>query len=360
MAHIDYNNLQLNNAWNVNNVNEVENQNQQLQPIEETYQELKNLWDNLPPEDKAVLANNVQGRFEGALRNLRDAIDALQRAIQDGQPQAIIDQKQREAEATKQAAMTVFNGDAQTVGLEKCIEVGHFLAEVPYDELKDLWDQTPQAVKDALGDNFQTFVNGKLNDLQKAIQALEAAIERGASPDEITLLKDEIENLQQQLEGILTNGDDSIDLSARYALLEEIIKNPGDYEADDYKSLINQLQDPKNIANEQTWLKILEDAKNRHVAIVRQNVEHALDENQKQAHQSIIIDRNKTKTKQIRDLMSNASEALLKAELEKDKYQEELAKLNDTVKKVYEEGTWRPKTAQEMAEAEAKERLFKQ
>ncbi|HCI56839.1 MAG TPA: hypothetical protein DEW74_01805 [Opitutae bacterium] len=252
----------------------------------------------------------------------------------------------------------MFNGDAQTVGLEKCIEVGHFLAEVPYDELKDLWDRTSQAIKDALGDNFQTFVNGKLNDLQKAIQALEAAIERGASPDEITLLKDEIENLQQQLKGVLTNGDKSIDLSARYALLEEIIKNPGDYEAEDYKSLINQLQDPKNIANEQTWLKILEDAKNRHAAVVHQNVANALDENQKQANQSIIINENNTNAKKIRGLMVNASDALFKAEMEKDKYQEELAKLNDTVKKVYEEGTWRPKTAQEMAEAEAKKRLL--
>lgn len=358
MAHIDYNNLHLNNALNVNNVNDVENQNYQLQPLEETYQELKNLWDNLPPEDKAVLANNVQGRFEGTLRNLRDAIDALQRAIQDGQPQAIIDQKQRAAEAAKQAAMTVFNGDAQTVGLEKCIEVGHFLADVRYDELKDLWDRTPQAVKDALGNNFQAFVNSRLNNLQKAMQALEAAIERGASPDEITQLKGEIENLQRQLEGVLINGDDSIDLNARYALLEEIIKNPGDYEAEDYKYLINQLQDPKNIANEQTWLKRLEDAKNRHAAVVLQNVANALDENQKQAKQGIIINENNTNAKNVRGLMANASDALLKMELEKDEYQEKLAKLNDTVKKVYEEGTWRPKTAQEMAEAEAKKRLL--
>lgn len=355
MAHIDYNNLQLNNALNVNNVNDVENQNYQLQPLEETYQELKTRWDNLPPEDKAVLTNNVQGRFEGTLRNLRDAIDALQRAIQDGQPQAIIDQKQRAAEAEKQAAMTVFNGDAQTVGLEKCIEVGHFLADVRYDELKDLWDRTSPAVKDTLGNNFQAFVNSRLDDLQKAMQALEAAIERGASPDEITQLKGAIEHLQQQLEGVLINGDDSIDLNARYALLEEIIKNPGDYEAEDYNSLINQLQDPQNIANEQTWLTRLEDAKNRHV---RQNVADALDENQKQAKQGIIINENNTNAKNVRVLMANASDALLKIEMGKDEYQEKLAKLNDTVKKVYEEGTWRPKTAQEMAEAEAKKRLL--
>lgn len=355
MAHIDYNNLQLNNALNVNNVNDVENQNYQLQPLEETYQELKTRWDNLPPEDKAVLTNNVQGRFEGTLRNLRDAIDALQRAIQDGQPQAIIDQKQRAAEAEKQAATTVFNGDAQTVGLEKCIEVGHFLADVRYDELKDLWDRTSPAVKDTLGNNFQAFVNSRLDDLQKAMQALEAAIERGASPDEITQLKGAIEHLQQQLEGVLINGDDSIDLNARYALLEEIIKNPGDYEAEDYNSLINQLQDPTNIANEQTWLTRLEDAKNRHV---RQNVADALDENQKQAKQGIIINENNTNAKNVRALMANASDALLKIEMGKDEYQEKLAKLNDTVKKVYEEGTWRPKTAQEMAEAEAKKRLL--
>ncbi|MCQ2956271.1 MAG: hypothetical protein MJ218_03785 [Opitutales bacterium] len=358
MAHIDYNNFQLNNAFNVNDINGVNDQNQQLQPLEETYQELKNLWDNLPQGDKAVLNNNVQERFDGVLRNLRNAIDTLQRAIQDGQPQAIIDQKQREAEAAKQAAITVFNGNAQTIGLNKCIEVGHFLAEVPYDELKDLWDHAPQDVKDALGGKFQEFVNEKLNDLKDAMQRLEAALERGASPDEIAILQGEIENLQKQLEGALIEGDHSIDLIARYQLLEEIINNPGDYEVEDYNSLINQLKDPNNTANIVTWEQRIEDAKNRHSAVVHQNVEKALNENLKQAQHSVIINKNSKNAKKIRDLMANASDALLKAEMEKDKYQEELSKLNDTVKKVYEEGSWRPKTAQEMAEAEAKKRLL--
>lgn len=358
MAHIDYNNFQLNNAFNVNNVNGVENQNQQLQPLEETYQELKNLWDNLPQNDKAVLNNNAQERFDGVLRNLRDAIDALQRAVQDGQPQVTIDQKQQEAEAAKQAAMIVFNGDAQTIGLEKCIEVGRFLADVPYDELKNLWDNTSQVVKDTLGNSFLEFVNARLSNLQQAMQALEAAIERGASPDEIAILKGEIENLQQQLAGVLVQSNRSIDLNTRYTLLEEVINNRGDYEAEDYNSLINQLQDPRNIANEQTWRQKLEDAKNIHSAIVSQNIANALDDNQKQANQSIIINGNSTNAKKIRDLMAHASDALLKIETGKDKYQEELAKLNDTVKKVYEEGTWRPKTTQEMAEEEAKKRLL--